>query len=382
MKVAIVCTMLNGFGRKGFYNSQEVGLGRAIAARGHTVTIYKGVRMGEKPETLSMGPGVTIRYIPMHRFGPHGYLKTSLIDRETDAMLCFSDQQQFIPHIERFCRRYGIVFVPYVGTAHSLHSGLRARVMDTLFALGTLRLYHRLTVLAKTTAAREELLSLGAKDVTVANVGLDATELHHDFAAADRAALKEAYGFSAEDAVICNVARLDPEKRPLDLIDILDHVKDVRPFRLLIVGEGVMRPQLDEKIAALGLSDRVKILPRVPYDKMWEIYTLSDYYLNLNRGEIFGMAVMEAVYYCTSVAASDALGPRTTLAGMKGHRICRDDREIEAWLTAPYPDKADLMESSARMVREFSWGRCADAFLTLVQEARQEMFAEQTGADT
>lgn len=370
MKVAIVCTMLNGFGRKGFYNSQEVGLGRAIAAHGHTVTIYKGVRMEETAETLSMGEGVTIHYIPMRRFGPHGYLKTSLIDRGTDAMLCFSDQQQFIPHIERFCRKNGIVFVPYVGTAHSLHSGLRAKVMNFLFACGTLRLYHRLPVLAKTTAAKEELHALGAKDVTVANVGLDATELHHDFASADRNALKAAYGFAPEDVVICNVSRLDPEKRPLDLVSILDHIRDARPFRLLIVGEGAMRPQLEEHIAALGLQDRVTLLPRVPYAKMWEIYTLSDYYLNLNRGEIFGMAVMEAVYYCCSVAASDALGPRTTLAGMKGHTLCQEDSEIEAWLTAPYPAADDLRESSAKMIRDFSWNRCAEAFLAAV--ARQQ----------
>lgn len=368
MKVAIVCTMLNGFGRKGFYNSQEIGLARAIAAHGHMVTIYKGVRMEEKAETLSVGEGVTIHYIPMHRFGPHGYLKTTRIDQGTDAMLCFSDQQQFIPHIERFCQKNGIVFVPYVGTAHSLHSGLRAKVMNFLFVCGTLRLYHRMPVLAKTTAAKEELHALGAKDVSVANVGLDATELHHGFPSADRDALKAAYGFAPGDVVICNVSRLDPEKRPLDLVTILDHVKDKRPFKLLIVGEGAMRTQLDERIAALNLTDRVKILPRVPYAKMWEIYTLSDYYLNLNRGEIFGMAVMEAVYYCTSVAASDALGPRTTLENMKGHKLCCTDKEIEDWLTSPYPSAADLQESSAKMIRDFSWDRCAKAFLAAVAQ--------------
>ena len=370
MKIAIVCTMLNGFGRKGFYNSQEVGLGRAIAAHGHTVTIYKGVRMTETEETQSRGEGVTIRYIPMHRFGPHGYLKTSLIDRDTDALLCFSDQQQFIPHIEAFCRKNGIVFVPYVGTAHSLHSGLRARVMDLLFSLGTLRLYHRMPVLAKTDSARDELCALGVKDVTVANVGLDATELNHDFHSADRAVLKQAWGFAADDVIICNVSRLEPEKRPLELVDLFDRVKDHRNYRLLIIGEGTLRPQLEEKIAALSLGEKVKLINRVPYAKMWEIYTMSDYFLNLNKGEIFGMAIMEAVFYCTSVAASDALGPRTTLAGMTGHKLCADDAEMEAWLTSPYPTEDELRQSSAKMIADFSWNRCAEAFLNVV--ARQK----------
>lgn len=372
MKIAIVCTMLNGFGRKGFYNSQEVGLARAIAAHGHSVTIYKGVRKEETAETQVRGEGVEIRYLPMPRLGPHGYLKTSLLDKDLDAMLCFSDQQQFIPHIEAFCRRNGIVFVPYVGTAHSLHSGLRARVMNALFSLGTLRLYHRLPVLAKTTAARDELLSLGAKAVTVAPVGLDAAELHPDPWQADRAQLKAAYGFEKEDVVICNVARLDAEKRPLELVEMFHRLQGEKPFRLLIVGEGALRQALDEKIAALGLQRQVKILPRVPYEKMWEIYTLSDYYVNLNRGEIFGMAVMEAVYYGTSVAASDALGPRTTLNGMEGHRLCQTDGEMEAWLKGPYPRQEDLMESSRKMIRDFSWNRCAEAFLQLAAQKKEK----------
>lgn len=367
MKIAIVCTMLNGFGRKGFYNSQEVGLARAIAAHGHIVKIYKGVRMEETAETLERGPGVTIQYIPMRRFGPHGYLKTSMLDKDLDAMLCFSDQQQFIPHIEAFCRRNNIVFVPYVGTAHSLHSGIRAKVMDTLFRMGTLRLYHRMPVMAKTTAAREELLSLGAKDVRIANVGLDATELNHAFRQADIAQLKAAYGFEADDVVIFNVARLEAEKRPLELVEMFGRIQQEKKFRLLIVGEGTLRGALDDKIRELGLQEKVKVIPRVPYEKMWELYTLSDYFLNLNRGEIFGMAVMEAVYYCASVAASDALGPRTTLNGMKGHIVCRDDNQMETWLKGPYPSDAELMESSEKMIRQFSWNRCAEVFLQLAE---------------
>ena len=43
MKLGILCTMMKRFGTKGFYNSQEIGLGRALAKKGHQVSIYKGV---------------------------------------------------------------------------------------------------------------------------------------------------------------------------------------------------------------------------------------------------------------------------------------------------------------------------------------------------
>ena len=44
MKLGILCTMMKRFGIKGFYNSQEIGLGRALSEMGHTVIIYKGVK--------------------------------------------------------------------------------------------------------------------------------------------------------------------------------------------------------------------------------------------------------------------------------------------------------------------------------------------------
>lgn len=95
---------------------------------------------------------------------------------------------------------------------------------------------------------------------------------------------------------------------------------------------------------------------------------MSDYYLNMNKGEIFGMAIMEAVYYKTSVAAIRALGPSVTLKDMKGHKLCENDDEMAEWITGPYPSEKDLQESSEKMAATFTWDRCADAFLQASSE--------------
>lgn len=54
MKLGILCTMINGFGRRGYYNSQEIGLGRALARKGHEVMIYKGIDPSEKEEKVQV----------------------------------------------------------------------------------------------------------------------------------------------------------------------------------------------------------------------------------------------------------------------------------------------------------------------------------------
>ena len=120
-------------------------------------------------------------------------------------------------------------------------------------------------------------------------------------------------------------------------------------------------------IAELGIGGEVKILKRVPYQDMWKIYTISDYYLNLSKTEIFGMAIMEAVYYHTSVAAINAIGPSLTLKDMKGHKLCAGDEEITQWILGPSPAEADLAESAEKIVRNFSWNTTANAFLRLIK---------------
>ena len=157
--------------------------------------------------------------------------------------------------------------------------------------------------------------------------------------------LRKEHGFEADDVILCNVSRLSWEKRPLELIDLFLQVKGKKKFKLIIVGNGPLEEELNEKIRKNGLEKEVKIYPNVPYEKMWEIYEMSDYYLNMNKGEIFGMAIMEAVYYKTSVAAIRALGPSVTLKDMKGHKLCENDDEMAEWITGPYPsEKWDLQE--------------------------------------
>ena len=368
MKLGILCTMINGFGRRGYYNSQEIGLGRALARKGHEVMIYKGIDPSEKEEKVQVEKNLTIWYLPMKHLGAHGFMDCKYLDPQLKALFCFGDQQIFLPHVYRWCRRRRTPFVAYVGTAHSLDSNFKSKVMNALFAAGTLRIYKKNPVLAKTSAAKEELRQLGVSHAVIASVGLDTAVLKKNIPADEKMRLRKEHGFEADDVILCNVSRLSWEKRPLELIDLFLQVKGKKKFKLIIVGNGPLEEELNEKIRKNGLEKEVKIYPNVPYEKMWEIYEMSDYYLNMNKGEIFGMAIMEAVYYKTSVAAIRALGPSVTLKDMKGHKLCENDDEMAEWITGPYPSEKDLQESSEKMASTFTWDRCADAFLQASSE--------------
>lgn len=373
MKLGILCTMINGFGRRGFYNVQEVGLGRALARMGHTVTVYKCLKQtGDlKEDVVEAEPGLTVRYIPIKGIGSHGWFDTAMLDEKLDGLMCFADTQVFLPRVYRWCKKRGIPFVPYIGTTFSVHGGLHGKIMDTWFSLGTLRIYKRIPVIAKTDGAKKELEALGVHDIRIANVGLDTTMLKSDFRTQDRTAARAKFGFTAEDVVIGSVARLEPDKRPLELIEVFHNIQQEKPSKLLLVGEGVLHDQVVAKIEEYGLQDRVRLEKRMPFADMWQFYTAIDYFVNMNVEEIFGMAVMEAVYYETPVVASMAPGPSITLKSLKGHHLCETDRDSELCLLAPYPDKKDLEESAKTLVEKFSWDHAANAFVDLVKQAKK-----------
>ena len=373
MKLGILCTMMKRFGTKGFYNSQEIGLGRALSEMGHTVVVYKGTKDKSQVETLQVNERLTVKYMRMPYFVAHGWMPDSRIDKDLDGLFCFADQQVFLPHVARFCKRHRIVFVPYVGTTYSLYvNTLRGKIMDTIFAYTTLRVYKRIPVLAKTEAAKQELVNLGVKPelISIAPVGLDVGVLKKDFLSFDRGSIKQELGFEADDVILCSVARLEDDKRPLDLLKLFHGVQDRKKFRLLMVGKGNLRQQVDEKISEYGIEDKVKIFDRVPYDEMWKIYTAADYYVNMSQVEIFGMAIMEAVYYHASVAARRAIGPSLTLKGMRGHCLCDTDADIERWICSDYPSEEELSESAGKIVTDFSWQPCARAFISQIETQR------------
>ena len=372
MKLGILVTIINNFGQKGFYHSQEVGLGKALNELGHDVTIYKCVAKDQKEDRLEINEHLRTLYLPVPSLGVHGYLRTDRLDPSLDGLLAFADTQIFLPHIYKWCEKNHVCFVPYLGIAHSSHLNLKSRFMDAFYAMGTKKIYYNIPLLVKTDTVKEEMKSQGVTNCTVTPVGLDETELKTDFRQADRTALREKYGYTDGDLIISFVGRMEERKRPLDMIDIFDAVKDIGNAKLLMVGEGDQQQQVAEKVRSKGLESRVQMIPKVPYDSMWEIHYISDFFVNLMTWEIFGMALLEAVFYESAVIASEAPGPDFILKGLEGHTICKSDEEIIRKLRQPRPDAAVLEESSKALLRRFSWKHCAEAFVNITANKMRE----------
>lgn len=363
MKITIIVPIIGNFGRKGYYHSQEIGLGKELVNAGHEVRVIKCVSNSKlKQKEQETIDGVYVLYLPVKHFGPHGMFPCNEIAKDSDVVFTFADTQFIVPQIYKFCEKNRIRFIPYVGIAHSFQQNLKSKIMDLLFSLTTLRVYQKINVVCKTRYAAEELKHMGVKKCSIAPVGMDFEALRSDYEITDRNSLRMKYGLNQNDSVISFIGRFQPEKRPLDMVKIFAKV-DRPNKKMIMVGDGPERKIVEDYILANALSEQITIIPQVKYEDMWEIHYISDFFVNLRAEEIFGMAVMEAVYYKSCVIARSAPGPDTILNGMKGHYICQNDDEVTRFLSECEVNKRDLSKSAQKLCDEFTWAKCAEAII-------------------
>jgi glycosyltransferase involved in cell wall biosynthesis len=130
----------------------------------------------------------------------------------------------------------------------------------------------------------------GARNVLATTVSLIS---EHDLAlAADAVAARDYSG----ELTVLTVGRLDAEKNPLLLADIMARLaQGERRWRLLVCGDGPLRAQLQARVNELGVGDSVELLGYVPVDGgLLDLYRRSHVFLHVSWTEGFPQVLVEA----------------------------------------------------------------------------------------
>lgn len=89
------------------------------------------------------------------------------------------------------------------------------------------------------------------------------------------------------------VGRLDPQKNPVFMLEIFSEVRKKTPdAKLIVVGDGVLRNSMEQKIEALGLSPAVQMLGS--RSDVNELLQAADAFLLPSKFEGLGIVLIEA----------------------------------------------------------------------------------------
>lgn len=128
----------------------------------------------------------------------------------------------------------------------------------------------------------------------------------------DRDALRRAWGLPRNAPVVLFCAKLQPWKRPGDLLHAFAQA-DVPGSYLIYAGEGPLRSQLEAEARALGIADRVRVQGFAKQLELPSLYCAASLMVLPSEYEPFGVVVNEAMLCGCPVAVSDRVGARYDL---------------------------------------------------------------------
>lgn len=120
-----------------------------------------------------------------------------------------------------------------------------------------------------------------------------------------RERLSESLNLPAASKVITSVGRLDLQKDPLFLLESVGIALKTRPdLCLLLVGDGILRRELETKIRAQDLSDRIRLLGAKSAPEIADLLRVSDLFVLSSSYEGMPIAVLEALATGTPVVTT------------------------------------------------------------------------------
>lgn len=164
-------------------------------------------------------------------------------------------------------------------------------------------------VIVPSSGGRELMRKLGLPDnrVTLTPYVVDNDWWLSESTGVDRDAVRSSWGALPEDKVILFCAKLQPWKRPADLLHAFVEAR-LRSAMLVFAGEGPMRTELEAEVAALGVSSRVRFLGFVNQSQLPAVYKSADIMVLPSEYEPFAVVVNEAMCCGCPVIASDRVG--------------------------------------------------------------------------
>lgn len=354
MRVGIVELYCGQSGKKGYYNSQEIGLAKALNKLGYEVVIfYPKLGISVCLEEI-IEDRIKVIYVPARAIGNHSFYNWNvLLQYRIDVVQIGSDNQIFAPWLMRFCDRKGIKSYNYIGTIESDSDNLiKKKIMSILFARNV-KAVKKHKCFAKTRSVYAGLREKGITDIDVANVGLDVSVI--PYIKEETGVIRKRLNIPDNRIILLFVGRMEPYKRPLKALEMLRELPE--DFYLVMIGSGRLDGEVCEYIEDNYLSNRVSRVKSVRNDDIHEYYKAADYFLNFNEQEIFGMSVLEAMYQDCTVIAINAPGPSEIIQNEADGYLVQDITEMKTIILNR--EKIKTGRAKRTVVKHFTWDATA-----------------------
>lgn len=364
------------------YNLQETGLARAFNKAGHKCdVVYYG---GDQSKIVEL-PYDKNKNFKVYYIKAKNFLKNGIYSKELYKLI----EEYDIVHAGGYdqleswilAKKCPDKLVIYNGTYYSDFNdsyNKKAKIFDLLF-LPRYKKYH-ITFDTKSNLSRDYLRKKGLIDVTSIGVGIDLEQLrakemkNSDLSKSIEEEKKN--GFK----IVTYIGRIEPRRNPIFILDVFKKLSDKeKNVKLLIIGTG-SKNDMDEfnnRIKKLNIGEKIIYKEKLEQSLLPKIYSLSDVFLLPTHYEIFGMVLLEAMYFNTPVITTYNGGSNMLIENDKSGIIIKDFN-IDEWVNQiirVLNDK-DLKNylcknAKQKILNEYTWDKLVPKFIKVFEKKMQ-----------
>lgn len=360
------------------YNIQETGLAGAINRLGHHCDVvfpgrneYKEIKVpyNEKGDTF------TVFYLKqISFFGDNIYRGINRLANKYDIIHSggYDTIQSW-----RFARKFPQKVVIYNGTYYSdfnRNYNRKCRLIDYLFLPTYLK--NKTTFDTKNYMSELFLRDKGIKDVTSVGVGLDLSRIEYKADGIHELIdLIKKYKEQG-NKLILYIGRIEPRRNIIFLLDVVKEVAKHERVKFIMIGNQGPQHYKDyvfNYMNKIGLSDIVEYRAFLDQKYLGYVYKQCDVFLLPTLYEIFGMVLLEAMYYSVPVVSS-LNGGSDLIIRNKENGYIEENNDLQKWVKRiryifSHPDEARLIGYKAHKTisEEFTWDALALKFIKVFE---------------
>ncbi len=359
------------------YNVQEIGLAKALIVKGNQcdIILYYGRNKDQVKEYFFEEQGrrysYKIYWLHGYNFIKNGFMPSARrIIRQYDVIQV--DEYDLIYSWMLYTRQIRPTVI-YHGLYYSRYTkgyNLKCSVFDRMFL--PLRRYDRVVALTKSEMASVFLRGKGFAHVRTVGVGIDAARF-------EGRNENGALSFPKTDKIrLLYVGKIEERRSSLFLLEVFRNLKSRgAAVELIVIGTGEKNYTKAFLKAAEDLiaEGDMKYYAEAAQGELAEVYKNCDIFLFPSHYEIFGMVLLEAMYFGLPVVSSQNGGSSVLIRDGENGRIVKDF-QAKSWaavIEELLQDREKLKlikENAKKTVREgFLWSCLAGKFMEGYQEA-------------
>ncbi|EOR28256.1 group 1 glycosyl transferase [Clostridium sartagoforme AAU1] len=331
MKIGIIRLYCGESGKSGYYNLQELGLARGLKTKGIDTDIFFLVDKNEisDVEVQEIEKGIRIIYVPAKKIGIHGVVSPKFIlEYNIDIVHLAVDNQLIAPKFIKFLRKNNIKYYCYIGSLYSNNKNIKQFIMKLLLKRN-LMWYKKSNIISKNNKIFKQLIEMGVNNCKIIPVGLDLFCIPKVIE--EKSQLKEQLGFNSRDKVIIYIGRLTRDKRPIEAFNIIENlITNNEDYKPVIIGDGELREDIKKLISKSENKIKYSYIPKIKNTEIHKYLKVTDVFINTSEVEIFGMAILEAMYHECKVFAKTAPGPNQIIDNFNNGFLI-DNYDIKSW---------------------------------------------------